>query len=95
MSDLKPVWPSCEGMQYAHNPYGENYLEVHYDENNNVIPSDKPMHENTTPGMGEFAFSEGHYANEHKSYGVEVGSKGASRENVDVQASVPSRGKES
>lgn len=90
-----PKQPSCEGMQFAVNPYdSHNYLDVHNAEFGNEMAMDRPMHDNTTPMEGGFNFSAGHYDDSpgmggFGSYGVMVEDKGqnpsanASRESVE------------
>jgi hypothetical protein len=97
---MKPKEPSCEGFHFAVNPYdSHNYIDVHYDENNNQIPADRPMHENSTPEAGSFDFSGKQYSDDwdggYKTYGVMVDAGGASREQVTANAQSTERGKES
>lgn len=100
MSDMKPKYPSCDGMQFAVNPYdSDNYLGVSYDQFNNEIAEDRPMHANTTPANGGFNFSGKQYSDDWKggysNYGVSAGGSSPSRENVTVNAQSTERGKES
>lgn len=74
-------------------------ISVSRDQYQNEIPSDRPMHENTTPGKGSFAWGEGHYSDDFQggfsSYGVSVGGGGKSSSEVSVNVSKADRGKES
>jgi len=96
MADLKPTWPPCSGMAYAKDSMTPEEIHVSYDENNNEIASDSPMHTSSTPQEGSFNFGAKHYANEFRSgYGVPVGGSSPSRENTTVNAQSTERGKES
>lgn len=95
MADVKPTWPSCEGMQYASPNDAGHYISVHFDENNNEIPADQPMHENSTPGLGSFGFGGGQYQNEFRGgYGVAVGASSPSRETTTVDTQKTHQAKE-
>jgi hypothetical protein len=47
-------------------------IKVNRDKNNNEIPVDQPMHTEATAGEGAFNFGGGQYAQDFKSYGVNV-----------------------
>lgn len=73
-------------------------ISVTRDSYGNEIPSDKPMHDNTTPAKGKFNFGGGQYSEDwnggFSSYGVSVADKGQ-RNEVSVDVSRADRGKES
>lgn len=53
MSDVKPKQPSCDGRQFARNPYGENYFDVSRDSQLDEIPEGGGFkHQEATPGQG-------------------------------------------
>ena len=88
---MKPQVPSCEGKQYDEN---KEYIQVHFDENDNVIPADPSMHTDATPGMGSFNFSGGQYHDEFSGgYGSEVSAPSGSK-SIDVEAGTTKRGDE-
>lgn len=63
LSEIKPTTPSCEGFQFARNPYdSDNYLSVSRDQYNDEIPEDRPMHGNATPEMSASPYQGRHYA---------------------------------
>lgn len=89
-SDVKPVWPSCEGEQYDQE---SKYLKVRYDSAGNEIASDEPMHANATPGEGESNYGGPQYSNDFRSYGVAVNppAVGGSNQSVDVASNRPGK----
>jgi hypothetical protein len=99
MADVKPQWPPCSGRQYAADSMTPEELSVSYDQYNNEVASDRPMHTDTTPGNGSFSFGSPQYSDDFaggwKPYGVEVASVAPSRENVTVNSQSTERGKES
>ena len=81
------------GSQFADDSMTPKPLTVTRDKYENEIATDKPMHDNSTPGEGAWAWSEGHYA-KVMSYGVDV----SAPEGVDkltVDNSRADRGRES
>jgi len=87
------------GRQFANDSMTPEPISVSRDQYQNEIPSDKPMHDNTTPGKGSFAWSEGHYSTDFNAgfsgYGQSVKDKGQSASTVYVDNSRADRGKES
>lgn len=84
MSDMKPSAPSCEGKQFDEN---KEYISVHFDADNNVLPSSDPSnHENATPGMGSFNFSGKQYAHDTQPGTDMSGSYGSKTIGVDAQS---------
>lgn len=83
------------GNQFADDSMTPSPISVSRDKYQDEIPSDRPMHDNTTPGNGGFNWDAGHYATDFSSYGVAVGDKGKTATTVDVNPHAANRGKES
>lgn len=83
------------GRQFADDSMTPPPIADHDDEYKNCIPTDRPMHENTTPGMGAFNWDAGHYATDFSSYGKQVASVAPSKVTVDVNPHAANRGDES
>lgn len=50
-AQIKPVPPDCAGRQFQDNPFDKhNYLDVRFDKWNNVIPTDRTMHDSGAVG---------------------------------------------
>jgi hypothetical protein len=96
---MKPTEPDCSGRQYANDAATPDKISASFDSYTNEIATDRPMHENTTPGMGAFNFSGKQYSDDwmggNSNYGVAVGTPSASRETTDVNSQSTERGKES
>ena len=87
--------------QFANDSMTPAPISVSRDKYQNEIPTDKPMHDNTTPGEGSFDWQCGHYATDFNagfsSYGRSVEDKGQnpSSSTISVDNSRADRGKES
>jgi hypothetical protein len=68
------------GRQFANDSMTPEPISVSRDKFKNEIPSDRPMHGESTPGKGSWSFGEGHYSDDwnggYSSYGVSVEDKG-------------------
>ena len=76
-SQIRPVQPDCDGMQFARNPYEpDNYLSVKRDRWNNEIAEDRTMHTPMPAGdsgqSGTRQFSDFQKVDGYSSYGVEI-----------------------
>jgi hypothetical protein len=84
--------------QFANDSMTPSPLTVTRDQYMNEVPTDKPMHTDSTPGMGSWSFDEGHYSDDFKGgysgYGVSV-TPSNSVERTTVDNSKADRGKES
>lgn len=73
-------------------------ISVTRDQYGNEIPSDRPMHENTTPSKGSFNFGGGQYSDDFNGgfskYGVSVTPQNG-RNEIAVNVSRADRGQES
>jgi len=83
------------GRQFADDAMTPEPISVSRDAAMDEIPTDRPMHENTTPGESGGLYQGLHYAKDFKSYGVEVASVAPSRETMDVNVHKADRGSES
>ena len=89
------------GRQFANDSMTPDPISVSRDEYKDEIPSDRPMHENTTPGMSAGLYKGRHYSDDwmggFRSYGVSVKDNGQSpsKESADVSIHRADRGKES
>ncbi len=81
-----------KGHQFADDSMTPSPLSVSRDKYDNEIASDRPMHENSTPGMGSFNWDAGHYCDTVKG-GTEV-SAPEGVDKVTVDNSRADRGKE-
>lgn len=81
------------GHQFADDSMTPSPISVSRDKYDNEIASDRPMHENSTPGMGSFNFGAGHYDDDTKSGSDVSAPEGV--EKVMVDNSKADRGKES
>ena len=83
--------------QFADDSMTPSPISVTRDQWGNEIPSDRPMHDNTTAGKGKFSFGEGHYSDDFNGgfsgYGKSVADKGQ-RSAVIVDGSRADRGKD-
>ena len=84
------------GRQFANDADTPGPISVSRDQYMNEIPSDQPMHTETTPGEGKWGWGEGHYADDPKG-GVAVADQGQNPrvERTTVDTSRADRGKES
>lgn len=89
------------GRQFANDSMTPEPISVRRDKFNDEIPSDRPMHENTTPGMSQSLYEGRHYSDDwmggFESYGVSVKDMGKTpvREQVSVNPNSATRGKDS
>jgi hypothetical protein len=86
------------GRQFANDSATPEPISVSRDKYENEVPSDRPMHENTTPAKGSWSFDEGHYSDDNNGgyspYGVSVKDRGQTS-TVYVDNSRADRGRES
>ena len=86
------------GRQFANDSMTPSPISVSRDSYKNEIPSDKPMHDNATAGMGSFSWDSNHYSDDwdggNKSYGVAVNS-GPKVSGQQISGDKADRGKES
>jgi hypothetical protein len=76
--EIKPVPPSCDGRQFAENPYdSHNYLDVRFDKWNNVIAEDRSFHNSGAVGdqgrAGNYQFSSATDDLQSTGYGSNMG----------------------
>lgn len=88
------------GRQFANDSMTPSPIGVSRNKYQDEMPSDKPMHDNSTPGHSNSAYTGMQYSDDfnggYSGYGVSVGSgSGPSREQVTVNAQSTERGKES
>lgn len=87
------------GRQFANDSMTPEPISVSRNQYKDEIPSDRPSHEDTTPGHSNPMYTGKHYSDDFnggfKSYGVSVGSKGASKEEMSVNPHAANRGDES
>jgi hypothetical protein len=87
------------GRQFANDVATPDPIAVSRDQYQDEIPTDRPSHENTTPGLSASMYTGRHYSDDfmggYENYGVSVGSKGASKETITVNPNSADRGKES
>ena len=84
------------GRQFANDSMTPSPISVSRDKYDDEIPSDRPEHENTTPGMTASLYTGGHYADDFPGgYGKSVEDKGQSpsKEKVDADVHGANRGK--
>lgn len=81
-----------KGNQYADDSMTPPPISVSRDQYGNEIAADRPMHENSTPGVGSWNFGAGHYDDDTKG-GSDV-SMPEGVEKVMVDNSRADRGKE-
>ena len=80
--------------QFADDSMTPDPISISRDKYGNEIPTDKPMHDNSTPGVGSWSWDENHYANDPKG-GVSVAPPSLSSERITVDNSRADRGMES
>ena len=94
----KPEYPDSQGMQYADGPVVK--LGVTYNQDYSEIAEDRTMHQNTTPGEGNWNWSGNQYntdfgGGESKSYGQSISTDGRTPvESTVVDNGRADRGKE-
>lgn len=82
--------------QFANDSMTPSPIGVSRNKYQDEMPSDRPAHDDSTPGHSNPAYTGMQYAGEFSNYGVSVGSgSGPSREQVTVNAQSTERGKES
>jgi hypothetical protein len=107
---IKPQAPDCEGNQFADYPRnhdfqtpGENYFDVHFDQDNNVIPDDyQDMHRRGVAGESRygslmFADNDGlqNGPGANNVYTPEDAGPSGNLQKIDVDVSRSDRGRES
>jgi hypothetical protein len=98
---IMPVVPPYDGGQFARDSMTPSEIQITRNRFQDEIPTDRPMHENTTPGLGDGLYQGRHYSDDwnggYTAYGVTVADRGMtpSKESMTINPNSAARGKDS